>query len=76
MPQFDFQISAVSNTLRGVYPQDPLTNIYPENWYYTKKGSMTRAQQQQQLRHRPGPTWAATPEPAIFRAAAPLPART
>jgi hypothetical protein len=36
MPQFDFQISAVSNTLRGVYPQDPLTNIYPENWYLVK----------------------------------------
>jgi peptide/nickel transport system substrate-binding protein len=34
MPQFDFQISAVSDTLRGVYPQDPLTNIYPENWYF------------------------------------------
>jgi peptide/nickel transport system substrate-binding protein len=36
MPQFDFQISAVSNTLRGAYPQDPLTNIYPENWYLVK----------------------------------------
>jgi peptide/nickel transport system substrate-binding protein len=36
MPQFDFQISAVSDTLRGVYPQDPLTNIYPENWYFVK----------------------------------------
>jgi peptide/nickel transport system substrate-binding protein len=36
MPQFDFQISAVASTLRGVYPQDPLTNIYPENWYFVK----------------------------------------
>jgi peptide/nickel transport system substrate-binding protein len=36
MPQFDFQISAVTSTLRGVYPQDPDTNIYPENWYFVK----------------------------------------
>jgi peptide/nickel transport system substrate-binding protein len=36
MPQFDYQISAVSDTLRGAYPQDPLSNIYPENWYFVK----------------------------------------
>jgi peptide/nickel transport system substrate-binding protein len=36
MPQFDTQISAVTSTLRGVYPQDSLGNIYPENWYYVK----------------------------------------
>jgi peptide/nickel transport system substrate-binding protein len=36
MPQFDFQISAVTDSLRGVYPQDPDTNIYPENWYFVK----------------------------------------
>ena len=30
------QISAVASTLRGVYPQDPDTNIYPENWYFVK----------------------------------------
>jgi peptide/nickel transport system substrate-binding protein len=36
MPQFDFQISAVNSKLRGVYPQDPDTNIYPENWYFVK----------------------------------------
>jgi peptide/nickel transport system substrate-binding protein len=36
MPQTDYQISAVSDTLRGAYPQDPLSNIYPENWYYVK----------------------------------------
>ena len=36
MPQFDLQISAVSSNLRGVYPQDPDTNIYPENWYFVK----------------------------------------
>jgi peptide/nickel transport system substrate-binding protein len=36
MPQFDSQISAVSNKLQGVYPQDPDGNIYPENWYFVK----------------------------------------
>jgi peptide/nickel transport system substrate-binding protein len=36
MPQFDFQISAVTDALHGVYPQDPDTNIYPENWYFVK----------------------------------------
>jgi len=36
MPQFDTQISAVASTLRGVYPQDSLGNIYPENWYFVK----------------------------------------
>jgi peptide/nickel transport system substrate-binding protein len=36
MPQFDQQISAVSNKLEGVYPQDPDGNMYPENWYFVK----------------------------------------
>jgi peptide/nickel transport system substrate-binding protein len=36
MPQADTQISAVSNKLRGVLPQDPLNNIYPEDWYFVK----------------------------------------
>jgi peptide/nickel transport system substrate-binding protein len=36
MPQTDTQISAVSNKLAGVFPQDPLDNIYPENWYFVK----------------------------------------
>jgi peptide/nickel transport system substrate-binding protein len=36
MPQFDSQISAVSDKLQGVYPQDPDGNIYPENWYFVK----------------------------------------
>jgi peptide/nickel transport system substrate-binding protein len=36
MPQLDAQISAVNSKLRGVYPQDPDGNIYPENWYFTK----------------------------------------
>ncbi|MHB1738338.1 MAG: ABC transporter substrate-binding protein [Actinomycetes bacterium] len=30
------QVSAVVNTLHGAYPQDPILNIYPENWYFTK----------------------------------------
>jgi peptide/nickel transport system substrate-binding protein len=36
MPQFDQQISAVSSKLKGVYPQDPDGNLYPENWYFVK----------------------------------------
>jgi peptide/nickel transport system substrate-binding protein len=36
MPQTDFQISAVNNKLIGPLPQDPLSNIYPENWYFVK----------------------------------------
>jgi peptide/nickel transport system substrate-binding protein len=36
MPQTDTQISAVASKLRGVFPQDPLDNIYPENWYFVK----------------------------------------
>jgi peptide/nickel transport system substrate-binding protein len=36
MPQFDSQISAVSDKLQGAYPQDPDGNIYPENWYFVK----------------------------------------
>jgi len=34
MPQFDAQISAISSNLRGTVPQDPLGNVYPENWYF------------------------------------------
>jgi hypothetical protein len=36
MPQLDTQISAVTSKLKGVYPQDPLGDICPENWYYVK----------------------------------------
>jgi peptide/nickel transport system substrate-binding protein len=36
LPQFDGQISAVSDKLHGVLPQDPDGNIYPENWYFVK----------------------------------------
>ena len=36
MPQTDTQISAVNSKLRGVFPQDPLDNLYPEDWYFVK----------------------------------------
>jgi peptide/nickel transport system substrate-binding protein len=36
MPQTDTQISAVNSKLQGVLPQDPLSNIYPEDWYFVK----------------------------------------
>jgi peptide/nickel transport system substrate-binding protein len=36
MPQFDAQISAVSDKLQAVFPQDPDGNIYPEDWYFVK----------------------------------------
>ncbi|HTW05052.1 MAG TPA: ABC transporter substrate-binding protein [Streptosporangiaceae bacterium] len=36
MPQTDTQISAVNSKLRGVFPLDPLQNVYPEDWYFVK----------------------------------------
>jgi peptide/nickel transport system substrate-binding protein len=30
------QVSAVKDNLVGAYPQDPVLNIYPESWYFTK----------------------------------------
>jgi hypothetical protein len=30
----------VTSRLGGVFPQDPLGNIYPENWYFTKSLSL------------------------------------
>jgi peptide/nickel transport system substrate-binding protein len=36
MPEMDSQITAVTNKLKGVLPQDPVGNIYPENWYFVK----------------------------------------
>ncbi len=32
MPVGDYQLSLVSRRLRGALPQDPLLNLYPENW--------------------------------------------
>ena len=36
LPQLDGQISAVSDKLQGVLPQDPDGNVYPEDWYFVK----------------------------------------
>jgi peptide/nickel transport system substrate-binding protein len=36
MPQTDTAISAVNSKLRGVFPLDPLQNVYPEDWYLVK----------------------------------------
>jgi hypothetical protein len=36
MPQTDTQIAAVNGKLKGVFPLDPLENVYPEDWYFVK----------------------------------------
>jgi peptide/nickel transport system substrate-binding protein len=36
LPQLDAQISAVNDKLKGVFPQDPDGNVYPEDWYFVK----------------------------------------
>ena len=36
MPMQDTQISAVNSKLKGWSPQDPLGNMYPEDWYFVK----------------------------------------
>jgi peptide/nickel transport system substrate-binding protein len=36
MPQPDLQISAINSKLKGVLPQDPDGNVYPEDWYFVK----------------------------------------
>jgi peptide/nickel transport system substrate-binding protein len=35
VPVADYQVSMVRRTLHGWDPQDPLLQIYPENWYFT-----------------------------------------
>jgi peptide/nickel transport system substrate-binding protein len=35
IPTADSQLSMVKKTLHGWDPQDPLLQIYPENWYFT-----------------------------------------
>jgi len=37
IPNQDYSLSEVKNTLRGWDPQDPYLNIYPQDWYLTKK---------------------------------------
>ena len=36
-PNADYELSEVSSTLRGVAPQNPFANLFPEYWYYVKK---------------------------------------
>jgi peptide/nickel transport system substrate-binding protein len=35
IPSADFQLSMTKKTLHGWDPQDPLLQLYPENWYFT-----------------------------------------
>ena len=36
-PNADYELSEVANNLRGVAPQNPFSNLFPEYWYYVKK---------------------------------------
>ena len=36
-PNADYQLTEVANNLRGVAPQNPFANLFPEYWYYVKK---------------------------------------
>lgn len=36
-PNADYELSEVANNLRGVAPQNPFANLFPEYWYYVKK---------------------------------------
>jgi peptide/nickel transport system substrate-binding protein len=36
-PNADYQLTEVANKLRGVAPQNPFANLFPEYWYYVKK---------------------------------------
>jgi peptide/nickel transport system substrate-binding protein len=36
-PNSDFELSEVRNTIRGIAPQNPFGNLFPEYWYYVKK---------------------------------------
>ncbi len=36
-PNADYELSEVANSLRGVAPQNPFANLFPEYWYYVKK---------------------------------------
>jgi len=37
IPNSDFELLEVKNTLKGVLPANPLLSIYPQNWYFSKK---------------------------------------
>ena len=36
-PNADYELSEVANNLRGVAPQNPFANLFPEYWYFVKK---------------------------------------
>ena len=36
-PNADYELSEVRSTLRGIAPQNPFANLFPEYWYYVKK---------------------------------------
>ena len=35
-PNADYYLNEVKNTIRGVAPQNPFANLFPEYWYYVK----------------------------------------
>jgi len=36
-PNADYELSEVASNLRGIAPQNPFANLFPEYWYYVKK---------------------------------------
>ena len=36
-PNADYELTEVRNTIRGIAPQNPFANLFPEYWYYVKK---------------------------------------
>ncbi len=36
-PNSDYELTEVASNLRGVAPQNPFGNLFPEYWYYVKK---------------------------------------
>ncbi len=36
-PNADYELSEVANNLRGIAPQNPFGNLFPEYWYYVKQ---------------------------------------
>jgi peptide/nickel transport system substrate-binding protein len=35
-PNSDYELSEIKNNIRGVAPQNPFANLFPEYWYYVK----------------------------------------
>ena len=36
-PNADYELTEIASNLRGVAPQNPFGNLFPEYWYYVKK---------------------------------------